>query len=174
MDTPRSRSFKLKKLTVPGMSELPSSVPLIYPNNGTYNLTKNVLSLDEDKPRSGFQVLPEALKLLESIQKPVAVVSICGPCRTGKSYILSRVLGSGDAFALGHTMHAKTFGIWMGTSVLECDEFTMLLMDTEGIDNVDAEVKDDAGILVLSVLLSSCFIYNSHGTPKKSDLTSMR
>ena len=49
----------------------------------------------------------------------------------------------------------------------------MLLLDTEGIDNVEAEAEDDAGILVLSVLLSSSFIYNSTGIPKKGDLNSM-
>ena len=83
------------------------------------------------------------------------------------------MLGSADAFALGHTVNAKTFGIWMGTTVLECEEFTMLLLDTEGIDYVEAEMNDDAGILVLSVLLSSCFIYNSTGVPRKGDLNSM-
>eukprot|EP00731_Ephydatia_muelleri_P012791 Em0007g101a len=143
-------------------------------HNAKYILATNKLSLDESKARSSLKVLPEALQLLKSITKPVAVVSICGPCRTGKSYILSRVLGSGDAFALGHTTDAKTFGIWMGTSVLECDEFTMLLLDTEGIENVEAEAINDASILVLSVLLSSCFIYNSQGVPKKYDLNSMK
>eukprot|EP00731_Ephydatia_muelleri_P012780 Em0007g90a len=167
------RSFTQKKLTLPGNNSLPSSIPLIYPSNGTYDFTKNELSLDVEVPRSGFKVLPEALQLLRSITKPVAVVSVCGPCRSGKSYILSRMLGSADAFALGHTVNAKTFGIWIGTTVLECDEFTMLLLDTEGIDYVEAEAKDDAGILVLSVLLSSCFIYNSTGVPKKGDLNSM-
>ena len=88
--------------------------------------------------------------------------------------MLSRALGSPDAFALGHTMEAQTFGIWIGTTVMECDEFTVLLMDTEGIDSTNAKARDDASILVMTVLLSSYFIYNSIGVPKKNDLQKMR
>ena len=87
--------------------------------------------------------------------------------------MLSRVLGSVDAFELGHTMDPKTFGIWVGTTVLECDDFTVLLMDTEGIDSANAKARDDASILVLTVLLSSYFIYNSTGVPKRNDLQEM-
>ena len=102
------------------------------------------------------------------------MLAIGGPCCTGKSYILSRVLGSENYFALGHIMDAKTFGIWMGTIVLECDEFTVLLIDTEGIDLTNAKAKDDVSILVMAVLLSSYFIYNSFGVPRKKDLEKMK
>ena len=88
--------------------------------------------------------------------------------------MLSRVLGSADDFALGHTMDAKTFGIWIGTTVLDCDKFTVLLMDMEGIDSANAKARDDASILVMTVLLSSYFIYNSIGVPKTNDLEKMR
>ena len=167
--------FKTRQLYLEGFnSDLPPSIPLILPSNGTYDFKKNELSLDKSKPRSTLKPLPEALEMLRSITKPVAVISICGPCRTGKSYILSRMLGSADAFALGHTMDPKTFGIWIGTTVLECDEFTLLLMDSEGTDCTEANARDDASILVLSVLLSSCLIYNSVGVPRKNDLATMQ
>ena len=84
------------------------------------------------------------------------------------------MLGSSDAFELGHTMDPKTFGIWVGTTVLECDEFTLLLMDTEGIDAATARMKDDASVLVMTILLSSFLIYNSLQVPKKNDLEKMR
>lgn len=84
------------------------------------------------------------------------------------------MLGSTDAFATGHTMEPKTFGMWIGTTVLECDEFTIVLIDTEGVGNVQAEDRNDLSILLLSVLLSSCFIYNSKEIPKKSDLREMQ
>ena len=168
-----SRSFTVRKLAIPGINSLPPSIPLVLPNNGTYDLAKNELSSKITESRTTLKVLPEALMMLGSIEKPVAIVSVCGPCRTGKSYILSRLLGSADAFALGHTMDPKTFGIWIGTSVLEFDEFTVVLLDTEGIDNVEAKARDDVSILVLSVLLSSCLIYNSVGVPRKGDLQRM-
>ena len=71
-------------------------------------------------------------------------------------------------------MDSKTFGIWIGTTVLECDEFTLILMDSEGVDSTAAEERNDATILVLSVLLSSCLIYNSFGVPRHGDLTRMK
>ena len=40
--------------------------------------------------------------MLKGINKPIAVLSIAGPSRTGKSYILSRLLGIPGAFELGH------------------------------------------------------------------------
>ena len=115
-----------------------------------------------------------ALDLLNTIHKPVAVLSIAGPTRTGKSYILSRILGDPRAFELSHTMRAHTKGIWMSTSVLECSEYCILLLDTEGIDAVNDQATNDAKILVSTLLLSSYFIYNSTGVPRKNDLEKMR
>ena len=111
---------------------------------------------------------------METIHKPVAVLSIAGPTRTGKSYILSRILGDPEAFELGHTVRAHTKGIWMSTSVLECSEYCILLLDTEGIDAVNDQASNDAKILVASLLLSSYFIYNSVGVPRSNDLEKMR
>ena len=124
--------------------------------------------------RDKLIVVPEALKLLQSIKKPVAILSIAGPYRSGKSYVLSRLLGESNVFDLGHTMNAKTFGIWMGTSVLECDGHVIILLDTEGIDAATASGQEDTRIFVLTLLLSSFFIYNSKGVVNKSDLDKMR
>ena len=111
---------------------------------------------------------------METIDKPVAVLSIAGPTRTGKSYILSRILGDPKAFELGHTVRAHTKGIWMSTSVLECGDYCILLLDTEGIDSVNDQASNDAKILVASLLLSSYFIYNSRGVPYNNDLEKRR
>ena len=150
------------------------SMPLIIPNDTNYDVSTNELETIAGEQRTSLKLVPETLQVLESIDRPIAVLAIGGPCRTGKSYVLSRVLGSADDFALGHTMDAKTFGIWIGTTVLDCDKFTVLLMDTEGIDSANAKARDDASILVMTVLLSSYFIYNSIGVPKKNDLEKMR
>ena len=151
-----------------------NSMPLIIPDDMGYDSTKNELQQIPGKKRGGLVLVPETLSILRTIGRPLAVLAIGGPCRTGKSYVLSRLLGTADDFALGHTMDAKTFGIWIGTSVLENDKFTILLMDTEGIDAANAKARDDASILVMTVLLSSYFIYNSIGVPRKNDLEKMR
>lgn len=119
-------------------------------------------------------VIPEAIQLLKSIKKQVGILSITGPYRSGKSYILSRLLGESNAFKLGHTMDAKTVGIWMGTSALECDDHVIILLDTEGIDAVSGSDMEDTRIFVLTLLLSSFFIYNSIGVVNKSDLDKMK
>lgn len=150
------------------------SMPLIIPDDTSYDSSTNELKTISSKVRSGLKLVPETLDLLRTIERPLAVLAIGGPCRTGKSYILSRILGSTDAFALGHTFDSKTLGIWIGTTVLDSDKFTILLMDTEGIDSVFAKSGDDARILVMTILLSSYFIYNSLGVPHHGDLEKMR
>ena len=169
-----AREFKQRNLTLPNGQSLPSAIPLVIPNDTDYNTSTNELTQIPGEKRTGLILNKDALDLVRSIKKPVAVLSICGPYRTGKSYILSRMLGRSDAFHLGHTMNACTFGIWMGTSVLECEEFVLILLDTEGIDAVGSSQSSDAGILVMTILLSSYMIYNSQRVPTKNDLEKMK
>ena len=87
---------------------------------------------------------------------------------------MSRLLGSPGTFQLGHTMRACTHGIWMATTVLECDEFAAIFLDTEGIDAPKAPKTTVMSLLTLTTLLSSFFIYNSKKVPWKDDLEKMR
>ncbi|KAI8499779.1 Guanylate-binding protein 5 [Branchiostoma belcheri] len=151
-----------------------SSVPLILPNDLKYNASTGRVEKVQGERRETLQAVPEALALLEGIKEPLSVLAICGPCRSGKSYILSRLLGTADAFELGHRLDPKTFGIWMGTSVLRGKDFTIVLLDTEGIDAAGARANQDAGILVMTILLSSLLIYNSLNVPYKTDLEKMQ
>ena len=169
-----SSTVTRRSLVHPDLASVPRSMPLIIPNDTRYDVSTNELSLIPGEKRDSLKTVPETLRLLQTIQRPLAVLAIGGPCRSGKSYILSRILGSTDAFALGHTFDPKTLGIWIGTTVLDCEKFTILLMDTEGIDSVFAKSRDDACVLVMTVLLSSYFIYNSFGVPHHSDLDKMR
>ena len=136
----------------------------------TQQLTDNKEDVSSDAGIN-YKLVPETVELLESITKPVAVLSICGPYRSGKSYFLSRMLGRKETFKLGHTMEACTRGmVWMASSVLECDEFVLLLLDTEGIDAADKSNAGVANLLVLTMLLSSTFVYNSTRVPRGRDL----
>lgn len=47
------------------------------------------------------------------ISDPVCVVAIVGPCRDGKSFILSETFGQADVFPVGYETDPKTMGVWM-------------------------------------------------------------
>ncbi|XP_066280625.1 guanylate-binding protein 1-like [Branchiostoma lanceolatum] len=151
-----------------------SAIPLILPNDLKYNASTGRVEEVQGARRETLQAVPEALGLLEGIEEPVSALAICGPCRSGKSYILSRLLGTADAFELGHRMDPQTFGIWMGTKVLRGKDFTIVLLDTEGIDAAGASADQDARILVMTILMSSLLIYNSLNVPYKGDLEKMQ
>ena len=53
------------------------------------------------------------ISLYHSSTGPVCVVSIAGPYRKGKSYILSQAFDQPNVFPLGHKMEAETMGIWI-------------------------------------------------------------
>ena len=57
---------------------------------------------------------------------------------------MSRLLGSPGAFQLGQSMRACTCGIWMATTILECEQFATIVLDTEGIDAIGASETNSA------------------------------
>uniref|UniRef100_A0A671KMI9 Guanylate-binding protein 1-like n=1 Tax=Sinocyclocheilus anshuiensis TaxID=1608454 RepID=A0A671KMI9_9TELE len=107
-----------------------------------------------------------ALQVLEQIQQPVVVVAVVGLYRTGKSYLMNRLAGKQTGFALGSTIESKTKGIWMWCVPHPTKaETTLVLLDTEGLGDVDkGDSKHDTNIFCLAVLLSSTLVYNSRGT----------
>ncbi|XP_078592726.1 guanylate-binding protein 1-like [Branchiostoma floridae x Branchiostoma japonicum] len=166
------RNLSVKSL---GQSQsIPPSLPLVLPNNLEYDLGTHTVRRKPGVERSSLTVVAEAMSLLASIDDPVAVVAVTGPCRTGKSYMLSRMLGSSDAFQLGHSWEPETFGIWMSTKVLTRDGLTVVLLDTEGIDAVDAKTRNDASLLVLTILTCSLLVFNTTSVPKQGQLEKLQ
>ncbi|CAB4027380.1 guanylate-binding 1-like, partial [Paramuricea clavata] len=134
----KNSGYKIQAIDPDNAGKYDSSIPLVLPNDHEYDLKTKSIIKKAGVQRTSLYLVPEALELLSSVTSPLAVLSICGPMRTGKSYILSRLLGEVDAFDLGHTFDPKTFGIWMGTKILvgkdkNGKEHAVLLLDTEGI-----------------------------------------
>ncbi|XP_056604432.1 guanylate-binding protein 1-like isoform X2 [Triplophysa dalaica] len=79
---------------------------------------------------------------------------------------MNRLAGKQTGFALGSTIESKTKGIWMWCVPHPAKkETTLLLLDTEGLGDVDkGDSKHDTNIFCLAVLLSSTLVYNSRGT----------
>ncbi|XP_015752495.1 PREDICTED: guanylate-binding protein 6-like isoform X3 [Acropora digitifera] len=153
------------------------AIPLCLPNNCRWDAAKGRCSKTGEE-RSSLVIVDEALRKLRTLKGPVCVVSITGPYRKGKSYILSEVFDQPAVFPLGHSLGAETMGIWMwivpgkfqDSNGQEC---SIVLLDSEGINAVGGEGSDDNQIFTLSVLLSSVLIYNSSGVPERQNLAGL-
>ena len=111
------------------------------------------------------KLTPESEQLISQIDSNIAVICIAGIYRSGKSYLLNRLLGRQDGFEIGPTIASCTKGLWIwGEPVkLKNQNTQVLIIDTEGLASAfeDRNESIDMVIFCLSLLLSSLFIYNS-------------
>ena len=71
-----------------------------------------------------FQVQPEAIGMLKKLQGPVAVISVCGRARMGKSTLLNQLLqklssGAQKGFTTASTHKPCTKGLWIWSKPIE-------------------------------------------------------
>ena len=60
-----------------------------------------------------YQLTTQAINFFKAIEGPIAVVSVAGLYRTGKSYLLNRVLlNRSNGFGVGPTINPCTKGLW--------------------------------------------------------------
>jgi hypothetical protein len=111
-----------------------------------------------------FELLPSTIKKLKQLEGPVAVIAIAGLYRTGKSYLLNRLLGKQKGFAVGPTVQPCTKGIYVWGDPPKRNGVNIILLDTEGLGSTQQDQAHDTKIFSLALLLSSYFIYNSMGT----------
>lgn len=95
-------------------SNINTALHLIQQHNGTY------------------EVGLEAVKVLGSMREPIAVVSIAGITRQGKSYILNRLTNTAGGFKVSHTVNPCTRGMWMWPQPVEVAGKRHKLVGTTG------------------------------------------
>ena len=125
-----------------------------------------------------FVFTEEAREFLAQIHEPCAVVAVAGKYRTGKSYLLNRVLlglsSEEQGFGVGGTIQACTKGLWIYDQPVRAEDGKLvLIVDSEGIGAFNATDTHDSRIFALALLISSYFIYNSVGTIDESAISTL-
>jgi len=117
-----------------------------------------------------FEINEDTLTFLRELNMPIGVISVAGMYRTGKSYLLNRVLlNQSRGFDVGPTINACTKGVWIWGKPIdgftpEGEPMKVLILDTEGLGALDEDSNHDVRIFSLAILLSSYFLYNSVGS----------
>ena len=108
-----------------------------------------------------FIINDDAKKIISrSENKQIGIVSLVGKYRTGKSFLLNRVLiekKNLKGFEVAPTIKPCTKGIWLWSSPLMISNksspncFPAFLIDTEGLGAYDEEINHDSKIFLISI-----------------------
>ena len=134
-----------------------------------------LINYDDD----GFRVSEEAAEFLSSIKEKIGVIVVAGKYRTGKSFLLNRIIMNkiGEGFGVGPTINPWTKGLWVWNEVFEAEyndeKFKVIIVDSEGIGAFDEDQNHDTKVFMFALLLSSYFIYNSMGTIDESAINNL-
>ena len=126
-----------------------------------------------------FTLTEKGENILRNLKSPFGVIAVAGMYRTGKSYLLNRMLlNRSNGFSVGPSINPCTKGLWMWSKPINSssDEFNnmpLMLIDTEGFGAFDEDHNHDIRIFTLAILLSSYFIYNSLGTIDENAIQSL-
>ena len=67
-----------------------------------------------------FEINEEGRQFLSQLRGPLGIVAVAGMYRTGKSYLLNRMLlNRSDGFGVGPTINPCTKGVWMWSRPVE-------------------------------------------------------
>jgi hypothetical protein len=147
------------------LEKIPSNaaVPFIIYENGKFIITNQ-----------------SKLLLNQKKIKHLGIISLVGKYRTGKSFLLNRVILNNKettGFSVGPTFKPCTKGIWIWSEPIMIknnnEEFPCFMIDTEGLGAYDEEVNHDSKIFLIAILISSLFIFNSFGTIDENAINSL-
>ncbi|RLN34878.1 guanylate-binding protein 3-like [Panicum miliaceum] len=144
--------------------------------------------IEPDYGHTKLRLSKEGLEAIQRIKTPIAAVSVIGPYRSGKSFLLNQLLSLScdKGFGVGHMRDTKTKGIWVWGTPIEVDIdgsiVSVLYLDTEGFESVGkSNVYDDSNkcikffaygrIFALATVLSSVLIYNLPETIREADIS---
>ncbi|CAG8711462.1 7620_t:CDS:2 [Rhizophagus irregularis] len=141
-----------------------------------------LLQYVEDNSENGFGKIvlnPVALNILQTIQEPLAIISVVGSYRRGKSWFANVLHGRHDGFDLGAKVEGCTRGIYMWSLpfMLESEQpdgkiiqKRVIVLDSEGIEVPKQDQNWATKLFILCLALSSTFIYNISGIIGKSNI----
>lgn len=123
-----------------------------------------------------FEVGEEAALFLSGIRGPIAVITLVGDYRTGKSTFMNHGIlqvPHSQGFQAQGTTTACTKGIWVHTKTIPCHggEGTLIVLDTEGLGAQSASETHDTRVFALALLLCSYFVYNSKDAITRTSLS---
>jgi hypothetical protein len=126
-----------------------------------------------------FDLNDEVKNMLSHVRGPIGVIAVAGMYRTGKSYLLNRMLlNRQKGFGVGPSINPCTKGLWIwGTPISgftpDGQPINVLVVDSEGIGGLDEDNNHDMRIFSLALLLSSYFLYNSVGSIDENALNNL-
>lgn len=164
-----------------------------------YTQSTSPISLVDISEHGALTLNEEARRLLCSegtLGRPLMVVCVVGRSRTGKSFLLNRMLmnrvGSGGGFEVSASTRACTKGLWIAGKPIPSAMFwselgieppsdhedtrspyDVLVVDTEGINALDRDQSYDMRIFTLALLLSSVFVFNSLGAIDENAISTL-
>jgi len=123
------------------------------------------IKLVDIKEDGMFEITSEGISFLSSLKnQTIAVLSVTGPYRSGKSFLANLIMNNMGGFKVGATINACTKGLWVwGRPIPLSQNKKLIILDSEGLGSVEKDRTGniDMKIFTLSVLLSSCLIYNT-------------
>ncbi|RGB36590.1 guanylate-binding protein, partial [Rhizophagus diaphanus] len=122
---------------------------------------------------------PKALDIIREINEPLAIFSVVGSYRHGKSWFANVLHGRHDRFDLGAEVGGCTHGIYMWslpfklTSEQPNSKITqkrVIVLDSEWIDDPSQDENWATKLFILCLVISSTLVYNINGVVGKEDI----